>query len=275
LSVRRLIAYFEVESAPMKKINLFIILLLFGYSALSQSDYLLTTKSDTLKGDLRILSYDQLDRVQITSNGKKEIYTAMQVLILKKDEEFYKPVQIDQSIRLMKIIKGGYLSLYAYKLPNQSTFDGRYLVKLNGSTMEVPNLAFKKMMANYLEDCHELSVKLKQGDLGRGDIEEIVDEYNLCMVKEKPAVAQQESISSPESLDKTKQKESILNLKNKIKEQTFSGKEDALDILSDIESKVDRNENVSNYLLGGLQSALKDQAALSEDLENLIALFKK
>jgi hypothetical protein len=131
------------------------------------------------------------------------------------------------------------------------------------------------MMANYLEDCHELSVKLKQGDLGRGDIEKIVDEYNLCVVKEKPAVAQQESISSPESLNKTKQKEAILNLKNKIKEQAFSAKEDALDILSDIESKVDRNENVSNYLLGGLQSALKDQGALSEDLEKLIALFKK
>lgn len=275
LPVRRLIAYFEVESSPMKKINLFILLFLIGSGALAQSDYLVTTKSDTIKGDLRILSYDQLDRVQITNNGKKEIYTAMQVLILKKDEGFYKPVQIDQSIRLMKIIKGGYLSLYGYKLPNQSTFDGRYLVKLNGSTMEVPNLAFKKMMANYLEDCHELSIKLKQGDLGRGDIEKIVEEYNLCMAKEKPAVAQQESIASPESLNKTKQKEAIQNLKSKIKEQTFSGKDDALDILSDIESKVDRNENVSNYLLGGLQSALKDQAALSEDLENLIALFKK
>lgn len=258
----------------MKKITAFIVLFLIGLSAFAQSDYLVTTKSDTIKGALRILSYDQLDRVQITNNGKKEMYTAIQILILKKDEGFYKPVQIDQSIRLMKIIKSGYLSLYGFKFPNQSTFDGRYLVKLNGSSMEVPNLGFKKMMANYLEECSELSLKLKNGDLGKGNIEEIIDAYNACLSKEK-TVAAQEPVSTTESLNKTQQIEAIQNLKNKIKEQTFSSKEDALDILRDIETKVDRNENVSNYLLDGLQSALKDQATLSEDLEKLIVLFKK
>lgn len=140
--------------------------------------------------------------------------------------------------------------------------------------MEVPNLGFKKMMANYLEECSELSLKIKNGDLGKGSIEEIIDAYNACLSKDKTAPAQG-VISSTESLNKTKQIEAIQTLKNKIKEQTFSSKEDALDILRDIETKVDRYENVSNYLLDGLQSALKDQATLSEDLEKLIVLFKK
>lgn len=254
----------------MKKISLSILLFLVAYSVLAQSDYLVTTKSDTLMGDIRILSYDQLDRVQVNRNGKKEIYSAIDVLILKKGEDFYKSVQMDKSIRVMKIIKSGYLSLYGFKLPNQSTFDGLYLLKLDGSSMEVPNLGFKKIMASYLEDCEEVSTKLKNGDLGKGNIKEIVDAYNVCVSKEKPVVP-----ASPESLNKINQIEAIQNLKNKIKEQTFSTKEDALDILGDIESKVDRNETISKYLLDGLQSALKDQPALSQDLEKLIDLFKK
>lgn len=218
------------------------------------------------------MSYDQLDRAQVSVDGKKEIYTALQILILSVDSNFYKPVQLDKSIKLMKVIKKGYLSLYGYRLPNLTTFDGRFLVKLDGTSMEVPNLGFKKIIANYIEDCSEVSLRVKDGDLGKKNMEEIVDLYNACMTKGNPAPV---SISSEEALLKTKQLEAIQTLKNKIEVQDFSTKKDALDILRDIESKVDRNENVSNYLLDGLQSTLKDQPAVSEDLNKLIVLFKK
>ena len=260
----------------MKKINLFIILILIQFAALAQSDYLITLKSDTVKGDLRILSYDQLDRVQVSNNGKKEMFKALDILTLNIGNEFYKPVQIEKSIRLMKIIKTGYLSLYAYRIDNQVTYDGRYLVKLNGDVMEMPNLGFKKIMASFLEDCSELSEKLKKGDLGKGNTDEIIDQYNVCVTKEKPGMTiVPELASPPESLAAANQKEAIQNLMNKIKELNFTTKEDALDILRDIETKVKRNDTVSNYLIEGLQSTLKDQPTLSEDLVKLIALFKK
>ena len=260
----------------MKKINLFIILILIQFAALAQSDYLITLKSDTVKGDLRILSYDQLDRVQVSNNSKKEMFKALDILTLNIGNEFYKPVQIEKSIRLMKIIKTGYLSLYAYRIDNQVTYDGRYLVKLNGDVMEMPNLGFKKIMASFLEDCSELSEKLKKGDLGKGNTDEIIDQYNVCVTKEKPGMTiVPELASPPESLAAANQKEAIQNLMNKIKELNFTTKEDALDILRDIETKVKRNDTVSNYLIEGLQSTLKDQPTLSEDLVKLIALFKK
>jgi len=261
----------------MKKISLLIIvLILIQFAAFAQSDYLITLKSDTVKGDLRILSYNQLDRVQVSNNGKKEMFTALQILRLNKNNEFYKPVQIDKSIKLMKIIKTGYLSLYGYRIDNQTTYDGRYLVKLNGEAMEMPNLGFKKIMASFLEDCSELSEKLKKGELGKGNTDEIIDQYNVCLTKEKPGITVvPELVSTPQSLEATNQKEAIEKLMNKIKELNFNTKEDALDILHDIESKVGRNESVSKYLLDGLQSTLKDQPALSEDLEKLVALFKK
>ena len=129
-------------------------------------------------------------------------------------------------------------------------------------------------MVKFLDDCAEVSEKVKKGDLGKGNIEQIVEDYNICLSKVRPA-ATPEPISLTESLNKTAQLEAIQNLKDKIKEQNFSTKEDALDILRDIETKVDRNESVSNYLLEGLQSTLKDQSSISEDLDKLIALFKK
>jgi hypothetical protein len=48
-----------------------------------------------------------------------------------------------------------------------------------------------------------------------------------------------------------------------------------MDILRDLESKVDKNENISNYLIDGLQFTLKDQSTCAEDLAKLITLFKK
>jgi len=260
----------------MKKINLFTILILTQFAALAQSDYLITLKSDTIRGDLRILSYDQLDRVQVSNNGKKEMFTALDILTLNKSNEFYKSVQIEKSIRLMKIIKSGYLSLYGYRIDNQITYDGRYLVKLNGDAMEMPNLGFKKIMASFLEDCSELSEKLKKGDLGKGNTDEIIDQYNVCLTKEKPGITVvPESVSTPESLAAANQKQAIQNLMNKIKELNFTTKEDALDILRDIETKVKRNDTVSNYLIEGLRSTLKDQPTVNEDLDKLVALFKK
>lgn len=260
----------------MKKINLSIVLILIEFAALAQTDYLITLKSDTIKGDLRIMSYDQLDRVQVSNNGKKEMFTALHILTLNKSNEFYKPVQIDKSIKLMKIMKTGYLSLYSFRLDNQTTYDGRYLVKLNGEVMEMPNLGFKKIMASFLEDCSELSEKLKKGDLRKGDTDEIIDEYNVCLSKEKSGfTVVPQSVSTPQALAATNQKEAIQNLMNKIKELNFATKEDALDILRDIESKVNRNDTVSNYLIEGLQSTLKDQPTLSEDLNKLVVLLKK
>jgi len=259
----------------MRKSVLVVMLMLNGYCVLAQSDFVVTLKSDTVKGDVRILSYDQVDRVQIANKGKKELFSALDVLIVRIGGESYKSVKIDNSIRLMKILKSGYLSLYGFKLPNQSGYDGRYLVKLDGTSMEMPNLGFKKVMSGFLEECNGVSEKIKNGELGKSKIEEIIDLFNECVSQAKPVLVVAAEPLTTETSDKTMLKEAIQTLMTKIQEQDFSTREDALDILRDIQSKVTKNENVSNYLIGGLQSALKDQSALSEDLDKVIALIKK
>ncbi len=258
----------------MKKITLLSVLLLIGGIAFAQQDFLITNKADTLWGEVRIMSYDNIDRAQIVTKGKKEMFTALQVLSLMKDNEIYRPVKIDNTIRLMKIIKSGYLSLYAFKLPNQTSYEGRFFLKQDGTSLEMPNLGFKKILSAYLQDCSEVAEKIKSGGLGREKITEIIELYNACMLSHKPLIAKA-TVAVAEPIANAQHLEAVQNLLNKIKDQNFTSKEDALDILRDIELKVTRNEPVSNYLLDGLSNSLKDQSALAEDVAKLIALLKK
>lgn len=250
----------------MRKLSLSISLILIGFCALAQTDYLVTTKADTLKGDIRLLSYDKIDRVQITNKGKKEVYTALQVLLVNIDSMNYKPIQKENTVRLMQVLKSGYLSFYAFNFPNQFMFDGRYMVKLDGTAMEMPNISFKKIMSNYLADCSEVSEKIKKGELNKDDINTIIDEYNICVGKLK---------SSSSVTATSEELMALQNLSAKVKDLNFDGKEDALDILNDMQSKIEKKEKVSKYLIEGLEAALKDQTALTEDLAKLTDLLKK
>ena len=255
----------------MRKSLLISIFFLANYCAVAQTDYLITLKSDTLRGDVRILSYDNIDRVQVSKDGKKESFTALEVLIVYLDSAFYKAVRHENKVVLMKVMKSGYLSLFAYRLPNMSSYDGRFLLKMDGNSMELPNLGFKKVMANFLEDCLELSAEIKKGTLGKSKITQIIDEYNLCVGKRtaQPAAAPVVEEGTKVQLD------AIKRLTDKINELNFDTKQDALDILKDIQSKVEKKENVSNYQIDGLQSTLKDQPSVAEELKNVVELFKK
>lgn len=249
-----------------------IILSLFSYRAVAQTDYLITSKADTLSGEIRILSYDQLDRVQIQVGTKKEIFTALQVLSVNKDGQEYKPLQYERKIVLMKVMKQGYLSLYAFRLPNQTSYDGRLLTKLDGTSMEVPNLAFKKILGAYLEDCETVSTQIKNGDFSRRDLEKIIDDYNECLGNKRSASP---VIETPTPVIVNDATQAIASLITKVEAEDFSSKKDALDLLHDIQTKVGKNETIPNYLSEGLKSYLSVVPALSEDLEKLLALLKK
>jgi hypothetical protein len=93
---------------------------------------------------VRLLTYDNIDRLQITVGKKKEMLTALQVLSVYHDEKFYKPIQYDNRVLLMQQLKTGYLSLYAFRMPNQTTFDGRYLYRMDGKHLECLTSRLKK-----------------------------------------------------------------------------------------------------------------------------------
>jgi hypothetical protein len=247
------------------------ILILFSYNAIAQTDYLVTSRADTLVGEIRILSYDHMDRVQIQIDKKKEMFTALQVLSVNMDGQQYKPLQYDTKIVLMKVLKQGYLSLYAFRLPNQNGYDGRLLTKMDGTSIEVPNLGFKKILSNYLEDCESVSSLIKSGELTKKEVDKIIDDYNTCVDHKKSSAP----ISETPALVINEVTQSIEDLIKKAEAEEFSSKKDALDLLRDIKTKVGKNETIPNYLTEGLKSYLSNIPSLSNDLEKLLTLLKK
>ena len=124
-------------------------------------DYVVTIQGDSLKGDVKALTYSAEKKVQITEPGKKKvIYPFFKVKSFSLDGEIYEPVKGPNGYTFMKIIKAGFLSLYAFQQENQTSYDGLYLAKKDGSGMEVPNLTFKKGMKNFLEDCPAVAEKI-------------------------------------------------------------------------------------------------------------------
>jgi len=251
-----------------------IALLVFAFLptiSLAQTDYAIRLNGDTVKGSLQILDYEQIDRVRIKTNKEKTSLTALQVRCIKKNNELYRPVRNDNTARFMKVLIDGYLSLNAFHPPNQSSWDGRYLTKLDGTGMEVPNLGFKKSLGNYLSDCGDIKKRIDDGELGKRDLEKIVDLYNACMQANTVAKVK----TTPPAVIESEKVLAVKNLLAKVETESFTTKKDVEDILKDIQVKVTKNEPVPNYLLDGLKSALADVPSLTKDVDTVIALLKK
>lgn len=241
--------------------------------SLAQTDYAVRLNGDTIKGTVQILDYDQIDRLQIKTNKGKISLTALQVRCIGKNNELYRAVRYENKVRFMKVLIDGYLSLHAFNPPNQSMWDGRYLTKKDGTGMEVPNLAFKKTLGNYLSDCGNVKDQIESGELGKRDIGKIVNAYNTCM-QDKTVVPYSKATPPSPNVDNEKVK-ALKNLMTKVEAENFATKKDALDILTDIQSKVSKNESVPNYLIDGLKSSLANTPSLASDLDAVIALLKK
>jgi hypothetical protein len=253
---------------------LFSLLLTLSTTILfSQTDFAITSKGDTLRGRVKLLTYDILDRVQVTVDKKKKVYTALEVKSIFTDGVTYHTVKYDKGYRYMKLIKSGFLSLYGFRLPNQSSYDGQYLLKKDGTGMEIPNLTFKKSMANFLSGCDEVESRIKSGDLGRRDIDQIIDRYNSCLqfkTEKKIEIAPEPTPIESEKMV------GVNSLISKVETAAeFTNKTDVLDLLKDLRSKVGRNEILPNYLTKDIKNYLGAQPAFAEDLEKLFVLLKK
>lgn len=259
------------------KVNLHIIattiifFIVFQSSIVAQSDYAVNVKGDTLRGDLKIITSDPVDHLQVMIGNKKSNYTALQIKNIFHSGVNYRTVKYENSYQFMKLKKNGYLSLLEFREPGQQVMHSQYLSKSDGSGIEVPNLSFKKTLAKYLSDCKDVSARIEKGDFGKRDLENIIDLYNVCIqtktesmaIKTQPVVVDSEKVLA------------VKNLAAKVESESLLTKKDALDVLKDIQSKVSKNEAIPNYLIEGLKSYLIDTPSLNKDLDALIALLKK
>src|SRR5688572_10252863 len=131
-------------------ILLFLLMMLVAQCAHAQ-DFVITTKGDSIVGKVRILHSTTDPKVQVApAEGKKQVFGILQVQRFRYRDEIFQPVRFNNRYMFMKLLKPGYVSLFTFQLENQLTYDGVYLLKKDGSGLEVPNLVFKKALTRYM-----------------------------------------------------------------------------------------------------------------------------
>lgn len=251
----------------MKKVRMIqlivIIICALGYFfAHAQSDYLVLTKGDTLYGKVKHLSYGTEQNVQLEQSGekRKKIFPMLQVKAFQLENEHYHLIRTTSRYTYMKLIKAGYLSLYAFQMEGQNIWNGRYLYKLDGDGIEVPTLGFKKKMNDFLSSCSDLTSAIEAGNLNRNDLDEIIDRYNACVdgnteIKTKEAeVVNKNSVAADQ----------WSALESKIRETSIADKNTILEMIAEAKSKSSQGEKIPNFLKDALKRALQEDATLNE-----------
>lgn len=249
--------------------SILVIGFVLGYTLTSaQTDYVVTIKSDTIHGKVKLLNYGKEQNVQITpAEGKKKTFPILQTRGLSLDGQVYHPVRTADSYVYMKLLKKGYLSLYASQLPNQTGWDGRYFVKRDGTSLEIPNLGFKKNVSRFLSDCESIETKLESGALSKQNLEAITDEYNSCL----SAKTNQSATVVTAPIEQKPVSSAWVQLEKEVTAlEGFSQKSDALEMIRDIQTKLSRNEKIPGFLVNGLKDTLKDQPSLKEALDKAV-----
>lgn len=257
-----------IKLNQMKKIivTLFVVWSL----AADGQDYVVTLKNDTLRGKAKIMGYDLIDHIQISENKKKSQFTAIQVRSAFIGNQYYQPVRTENGYQMMQLVKPGFLGLYFARRPNGLSYEVQYLVKRDGSSTEIPNLSFKKIMSNFLKDCPVMKEKIEKGELGRKNMDQLVTEYNQCMDNQKKLAIETTPVAAEDP-----RLVAIAVLKDKLESSSAPAqKKDALDILNDLKEKVRNKQTVPNYLLESLNGLLKDVPDCQPELEKVLSVLK-
>lgn len=253
-----------MKSAPT---NIFILSLVLSSLCSFGQDFLVTTKGDTLRGEIKPLVYGTDKKVQVTEAGKKKVvYSIFQVKSYSLKGETYQPVKGPSGYTFMKLIKSGYLSLYAFQSDNQVNFDGTFLLKKDGDGIELPNLSFKKGMKKFLDDCPSVVGKIDSDELNKKDLDKIIDQYNSCI--ENRTVDHEKIIAKRTEQSKNMTAWDVLEAKVKT-QPDFEGKNNALEMIGEIKGKISSSQKIPNFLLEGLKSSLNGEVFKTE-LENAL-----
>lgn len=222
----------------------------------AQSNYAVTVKGDTLRGTIQLMTYDLQDRLVITRDKKKENYTALQVPTLYLDSVLYKVQRLDNGYRYMQVLKSGFLSLYGFRMKNQFGFDGRMLIKMDGSKLEVPNIGFKKQLSEFLGDCDVLAERIRNAELGRKEIDQIIDLYNECAETKKAVQTLTQAAMAAPNATATPQATALEKLAARVRGAALANQKDVDDLIADMATKLTNNQKIPNYQIGALKEFL-------------------
>ena len=249
---------------------LLLLLLVLVFQIVDAQDYVLTNRGDSVVGQVKPLLFGPEKKVQVTGENKeKTSFSIFEVRSFSSEGEIYHPVKGEAGYVFMKLLQPGYLSLYAYQLENQSRFDGLFLKKMDGATLVVPNLGFKKYLGKFLEDCPDVVTRIKEGELTRKNLPEVIDAYNACVGDR--------TVDHEKVIAEKKEQTTVISawdaLEVQVEAADFSEKNNALEMIAEIRKKIRDKEKIPNFLVEGLKSSLQSTgltAALDKAIEETL-----
>ena len=241
-----------------------LFLILPCFTELRAQDYIITLRGDTVRGTVEIHSFPKVERVSVAIDKKKTEYPATTVKLVYMDSLAYVPVRTTEAYLFMRLARAGLVSLCYSRQSPGTPYNAPYLVKRSGESMEVSALRFKKSVVHFLSECNSIQQKIEEGQLGRNDLDKIVDEYSRCLVQQ----TQQAFVSTTDP-----RLNAISTFRDTLSKDTAVSP-DAQEILRDIYLKVKDGKSVPNYLFEGLRETLKGHDAYAAELDKLIALLK-
>ena len=258
-------------------LSIILLLLMCSLHTFSQ-DYVITVQGDTLKGTIQILlPAETHEEIAIETGEREQKLKAFQLLELNKDGVQYRSVKFGNIYKIMEVKNSGYLSLLYFRPENQYSFGSPYLLKKTGEGVEVPTLLFKKMITGFLSDCPGVAAKIEDKTYKKGDLDQIIAEYNQCIATQTEEAFQTSEPKVTKPATKVPSDSPAIENIRSIKEKIIQANAEASDLitlLNDIEQKLISGNPVPSYMT----SALKDQAAgldlIAEDINKLIDLLK-
>jgi len=253
----------------------FLTITFLNTGAEAQSDYVVTIKGDTIKGEVLFLNVrGNIERLHLEIEGqKKKNFMATQLRSAFVDSSDIKIIKYLDKYRFMKVVASGYLNLLYFRADGSLTFNQVFLYKNDGEMTELPRLNFKSRMSDFVDECDDVAIKIKNRELKIGDLDKIIKEFNDCIdrktLQSTNAVTQ---LAQPDLNDQTgdsfESKRIISNLRVKFKESNLPNT-DFDEIMDDIDQKIDQGKKVPGYLIEALKESLQGSAELLELVSDL------
>lgn len=261
----------------MKSTRLFstFVCIISSAVATAQSEEVYLTTGDTLTGKIDILlPSEAFEEIILKTDGNKRRIKSFQMLGFKSDDKTYKIIKYGLKYRIMQEILDGYLGLYRFRSGNSYDFGSRFLYKATNEGMEVPNITFKKSVAEFVEECPDVQTAVKNKVYKGSNIEDMVKAFNECL-DETPQYSDNEGEdkkSKKKDAKPSKELKLIQSISAKLKAEGID--EELVTLLDDIEGKIENGEKVPGYLTGALQESAGKYETVQKEVAALIEILK-
>lgn len=228
-------------------------------------DYVVTLKGDTIKGKLILHIRTLQQSATLKTAEKKHVYKVYQLLGAgKADGTIYHTKKILGVYQFAQLVKPGYLSYYLYTGDETTSqpFSLQVLIKSDGTEKTFSSLVFKKRVGDFLSDCETVKENFDNDLYTRKDLDQLIGDYNDC-------IAEQTLVrSKPVDHDKMAILKSLQQAVET--EKSVKDKKGVLEMLTDVEGKLNNNQPIPGYLVDALRKRLEGHPELMKSLEALL-----